>query len=76
MRHAAVLVYAFTNTVTDICGLTHPLHVVQEGNDPAELAKSLSETAVTEVSQNSLSVSLAQLHGMQFDTRSPEALLA
>ncbi len=38
-------------------GLPHSLHVVQEGNNPAELAKSLSETAVTEVSQSVLSVS-------------------
>ncbi len=38
-------------------GLPHSVYVVQEGNDPTELAKSLSETAVKEVSQTFLSMS-------------------
>jgi len=68
--------WACVCALTDMHGLPHSVHVVQEGNGPTELAKSLSETAVTEVSQNSLSVSFAQLHGMQFAAWSPEAILA
>ena len=50
--------WACSCILKDISKVPHSVQVVQEGDDPAELAMSLPETAVKEVSQPSLSMSL------------------